>query len=50
MGARRSCCYCLMMKRDEDDYEELPAWRYYIYPVAGAVGVLAIIALWTAFR
>jgi len=38
------------MKRDEDDFEDLPLWRYYMYPLAGAVGVLAIIAVWIAFR
>jgi len=38
------------MNRDEDDYEETSRWQLLMYPIAVAVGVLAIIAVWIAFR
>jgi hypothetical protein len=38
------------MNRDEDDYKETPRWQLLMYPIAGAVGVLAVIAVWIGFR
>lgn len=48
-GEQLPCCYGLGMDRDVDDFEELPAWRYYIYPIAGALGVLVLIGIRIAF-
>lgn len=32
---------------DADDYKETPQWRYWMYPIGGALGVLLLLgAIW----
>ena len=37
------------MTKHPDDFHETPWWRFAMYPLGGAVAVLAIIWAWVAF-